>query len=46
MNLHLILCVAAMCLFGIAAWKEGSLIAAGLFLLTVAEALSGGVPHL
>jgi hypothetical protein len=35
-----------MCLFGIATWQTKSLVAAGLFCLTLASAITGGVPHL
>ncbi len=49
MDLSLILCVAAMVLFFIAIFPvpaRFNLVAAGLFCLTLASALSGGLPHL
>ncbi len=49
MSLSLLLSVAALVFFGLATFSVGArfnLVAAGLFCLTLASAISGGVPHL
>ncbi len=49
MTLSFFLCVVAMVLFFIAIFPvpaRFNLVAAGLFCLTAAAAISGGVPHL
>ncbi len=49
MSLSLILSVLALVLFGIAIFPvpaRFNLVAAGLFCLTLAATLSGGIPHL
>lgn len=49
MSLSLILSVAALIFFGLATFGVAArfnLVAAGLFCLTLASAVSGGIPHL